>query len=95
MMRWIVLAAVALAFYVVYLLSPILTPFLAGIVLAYLFDPLVTGMTRWKINRTIGTTIIFFVMSLLVFLAVLALVPMPIYAAKTRGGWRWRWGRRD
>jgi hypothetical protein len=20
---------------------------------------------------------------------------MPIYAAKTRGGWRWRWGSRD
>ncbi len=81
MMRWIVLAAVALALYVVYLLSPILTPFLAGIVLAYLFDPLVTGMRRWKINRTIGTTIIFFVMSLLVFLAVLALVPVVIEQA--------------
>lgn len=24
-----------------------------------------------------------------------ALAPMPIYAAKTRGGWRWRWGNED
>jgi predicted PurR-regulated permease PerM len=81
MMRWIILVAVALAFYVVYLLSPILTPFLAGIVLAYLFDPLVTRMTFWKINRTIGTTLVFFVMSLLLFLAVLALVPVVIEQA--------------
>ena len=22
-----------------------------------------------------------------------ALVPMPLYAAHTEGGWRWRWGR--
>jgi predicted PurR-regulated permease PerM len=81
MMRWIILVAVALTLYVVYLLSPILTPFLAGIVLAYLFDPLVTRMTIWKINRTIGTTLVFFVMSLLLFLAVLALVPVVIEQA--------------
>ncbi len=81
MMRWIILVAIALTLYVVYLLSPILTPFLAGIVLAYLFDPLVTRMTFWKINRTIGTTLVFFVMSLLLFLAVLALVPVVIEQA--------------
>lgn len=23
------------------------------------------------------------------------LVPMPLYAAKTRGGWKWRWDRKD
>ena len=23
----------------------------------------------------------------------LAVLPMPIYAAKTQGGWRWRWSR--
>ena len=23
---------------------------------------------------------------------ILAVLPFPIYAAKTRGGWRWRWG---
>ena len=25
---------------------------------------------------------------------VIALVPMPLYAAKTDGGWRWRWGKK-
>lgn len=23
------------------------------------------------------------------------LVPLPLYAAKTRGGWKWRWNRDD
>ncbi|OYV26974.1 MAG: AI-2E family transporter [Halothiobacillus sp. 20-54-6] len=80
-MRWIVLVAVAVTLYVVYLLSPILTPFLAGIVLAYLFDPIVTKMTVWKINRTVGTTVVFFVISLVLFLGVLALVPVIIEQA--------------
>ena len=29
---------------------------------------------------------------LLPLILVAAFLPMPIYAAKTRGGWRWRWG---
>ena len=24
-----------------------------------------------------------------------ALLPLPIYASRTQGGWRWRWGRDD
>jgi hypothetical protein len=23
---------------------------------------------------------------------ILGLAPLPLYAAKTRGGWKWRWG---
>ena len=26
---------------------------------------------------------------------IAALIPLPLYAAKTRGGWKWRWGSRD
>lgn len=29
----------------------------------------------------------------LAWIVTFALVPMPLYAAKTRGGWRWRWRR--
>lgn len=75
-MRWIVIGGLALTVYIVYLLSPILTPFLAGIVLAYLFDPLVTRLAKWKINRTLGTTLVFFVILLLMVLAILALMPV-------------------
>lgn len=24
---------------------------------------------------------------------VMGLIPLPLYAAKTRGGWKWRWGK--
>lgn len=75
-MRWIMIGGLALAMYIVYLLSPILTPFLAGVVLAYLFDPVVTRLAGWKINRTLGTTLVFLVMVLILVLAGLALVPV-------------------
>ncbi|MGF7150792.1 hypothetical protein FHS96_004453 [Sphingomonas zeicaulis] len=29
------------------------------------------------------------------WLATIIVVALPIYAAKTRGGWRWRWGGED
>ncbi|HUX82899.1 MAG TPA: AI-2E family transporter [Halothiobacillus sp.] len=77
-MRWIALAALALTVYVIYRLAPILTPFLAGMVLAYLFDPLVTRLAGWKINRSIGTTLVFLVITLVMTLALLALVPVII-----------------
>jgi len=77
-MRWIVIGGLALTFYVVYLLSPILMPFLAGMVLAYLFDPLVTRMAGWKINRSLGTALVFLVFLLVITLAMLALVPVLI-----------------
>jgi hypothetical protein len=28
----------------------------------------------------------------LVWIITFAMLPLPLYAAKTRGGWRWRWG---
>lgn len=75
-MRWIVLAGLLLCTYVIYLLKPILTPFLVGAGLAYLFDPLVTRLTRYRINRTIGTTLVFIVATLILTVAILALVPV-------------------
>ena len=31
----------------------------------------------------------------LAWIAITAIVPLPLYAARTRGGWKWRWGQRD
>lgn len=31
----------------------------------------------------------------LVCALLLTVAPMPLYAARTRGGWQWRWGRED
>lgn len=31
-------------------------------------------------------------MILIPFALIVAVAPMPIYAARTKGGWKWRWG---
>lgn len=73
--QWYVLALVILTGYLVYLLSPILTPFAVGALLAYLFDPLADKLESWKLSRTIAVTLVFFVISLIVFAIALILIP--------------------
>lgn len=34
-------------------------------------------------------------MAFAIWAVAITAAAMPIYAAKTRGGWRWRWGSRD
>jgi len=73
--QWYVLAMVLLTGYLVYLLSPILTPFAVGALLAYLFDPLADKLEEWKLSRTLSVTLVFLVISLLVFAIALVLIP--------------------
>lgn len=44
-----------------------------------------------------GLIMLFHDRTLLLLATVLpaVLLPIPIYAAKTLGGWHWRWGKRD
>lgn len=73
--QWYVLAVVILVGYMVYLLSPILTPFAVGALLAYLFDPLADKLEELKLNRTVSVTLVFLVISLIVFGVSLILIP--------------------
>lgn len=73
--QWYMLAVIVLSGYLVYLLSPILTPFAVGALLAYLFDPLADKLERWKLSRTLSVTLVFLVISLLVFAVALVLIP--------------------
>ncbi len=73
--QWYVLALVVLIGYLVYLLSPILTPFAVGALLAYLFDPLADRLEKLKLNRTLSVTIVFLVISIIVFGVALILIP--------------------
>ncbi|WP_028238500.1 AI-2E family transporter [Stutzerimonas azotifigens] len=74
--RWPWLLGLALAGWLIYLLIPILTPFLVGMLLAYLGDPLVDRLERWRLSRTWGVVVVFALFSLLCLLALLVLVPM-------------------
>lgn len=74
--QWYFLAVALLVGYLVYLLSPILTPFAVGALLAYLFDPLADKLESWKFSRTVAVTLVFFVITLIVFGVALVLIPM-------------------
>lgn len=68
--------------YLLYLLSPILTPFLFAAALAYLFDPLVDRLERRRIGRTWGTMLV--LLGLLLVLALLALILTPLFQGQAR-----------
>lgn len=65
-----------LAGVLLYLLAPILTPFLVSAVLAYLGDPLVDRLEARRVSRTWGVIIVFTVLFVAIALFVLLLVPM-------------------
>ena len=59
-----------------WMLSPILAPFLAAAILAYIFDPLVTKLQDRGIGRTVGAVIAILVLLLAVALLLLIVLPL-------------------
>lgn len=74
--RWLWMAGLLLLGWLLYLLLPILSPFLIGILLAYLGDPLVDRLERHKLSRTVGVSLVFALFGLLLLILLLVLVPM-------------------
>ena len=73
---WIALAALLVAGGLIYLLSPILTPFLAGALLAYMFDPLVDRLEKLGLSRASGTVAVIVLAGLTVFGLILIALPL-------------------
>lgn len=73
--RWWLLAVVVLTGWLLYLLSPILMPFVVSILLAYLGDPLVDRLEASKLPRALAVSIVFVVIFLALVLLTLVLVP--------------------
>ncbi len=74
--RWIGWGAGVLLCVLLYLLHPILSPFLVGILLAYLFDPLVDRLEKVGLSRTWGVIAVFALFTLVLMALLLVLVPM-------------------
>ncbi len=74
--RWVWMGGVILLFAFVYLLHPILTPFLVALLLAYLFDPLVDRLEKLGLSRTWGVIAVFVLFGVIVMTLLLVLVPM-------------------
>ena len=73
-LQWFVLAA--LFAWLIYLLAPILTPFVAAGVLAYICAPLVNRLVGWKWPRTPAVLAVMVVLFSLLLLLLLLLLPM-------------------
>ncbi|MCP5420542.1 MAG: AI-2E family transporter [Gammaproteobacteria bacterium] len=73
---WSALLAISGGF--LYLLAPVLTPFVFSALLAYLGDPLVDRIDRWqpKLSRTWAVVTVFVVLFLLLLLLLLFLLPL-------------------
>lgn len=52
------------------------TPFFIGIVIAWLLDPIVTWLSKKKVNRTIGSSFVFLIFIAVLYLFFRLLVPM-------------------
>lgn len=57
-------------------LSPVLFPFLAGLVIAYILDPAVDRAERWNMSRTVATTVVMALFFIAVALFLLLLAPL-------------------
>ena len=75
---WIWSAIGAAAVILLWLAWPILTPFLAAIVVAYLLDPVVTRIERFKVSRATATSIVTALFIAAVALALAIVVPLAL-----------------
>ena len=70
------LSFLVVAALLLYLLSPILTPFVAAGIFAYICNPPVQRLCAWKIPRTLAVVLV--MCGLLLLLAVLLLIMLPL-----------------
>ena len=73
-MNWLI--AIALTGWVFYLLAPVLTPFVAAALLAYMGDPLADRLQRLKMPRTVAVVAVFLITFLVLALLILLIGPL-------------------
>lgn len=69
------LALIAVGGWVLYLLAPILTPFLVSGLLAYLGNPAVSRLVRWHVPRPLAVVLVFLLFVLVVLVLLFFLIP--------------------
>ena len=70
------LITLAVSGWLIYLLAPVLTPFIAAGLLAYIGDPIADRLQRLKIPRTLAVVVVFLLTFLLLGLLVLLVGPL-------------------
>jgi predicted PurR-regulated permease PerM len=72
--NWLI--AIALTGWLLWLLAPVLTPFIAAALLAYIGDPLADRLQRLKLPRSIAVVCVFILTFVALSLLVLLIVPL-------------------
>jgi predicted PurR-regulated permease PerM len=72
--NWLI--AIALTGWVMYLLAPVLTPFIAAGLLAYIGDPLADRLQKFKMPRTLAVVAVFLITFLMLALIILLIGPL-------------------
>ena len=73
-LNWLI--AIGLTGWLMYLLAPILTPFVAAALLAYVGDPLADRLQKVKLPRTLAVVAVFLLTFLTLALLILLIVPL-------------------
>jgi len=71
----LVLALAAFGGWLIYLLSPVLMPFVFSAILAYLGDPLTDKLETYRLSRTKSVIVVFLTMALVLTLVLFLLIP--------------------
>ncbi|RZF55738.1 AI-2E family transporter [Acinetobacter halotolerans] len=74
--RIFILAGLALLIWVIYLLKPIVIPFVAAFFIAYLFSPLVDALVKIKLPRWLAISIVFIGIGVTLTVVLWFLVPL-------------------
>ncbi|MDX1480164.1 MAG: AI-2E family transporter, partial [Woeseiaceae bacterium] len=72
--NWLI--AIAIVGWLFYLLAPVLTPFVAAALLAYIGDPLADRLERLGLPRTVAVVVVFLLTFLVIGLLVLLVGPL-------------------
>ena len=78
--KWLVLAFLLLTGWLIYILAPVLMPFVFAAILAYLGDPIVDklevfSIKKYKLGRTNAVVIVFLLMLLVFSVVLIILIP--------------------
>lgn len=74
--NWPLWAGGAVILWLLYALQSILMPFFAGALLAYLCNPLVNGLMKWRFNRIAAVGTVFSLLFIAITTALILLVPV-------------------
>lgn len=74
-MRWFMLVIICIFLGVVYLLGPVLMPFVLSFLLAYFLDPVVTRLAKWKVPRFLSAFLVFLIVVAVILGVLLSLLP--------------------